>query len=98
MVSRSGYQGEDPISQKKLTNDEGRWASTKEILGWIVDGLNFTVQMTQEKCLKVKKLIKKVSTLKYCPLQKFQKLAGNLQHAPLESLVVKVYSRQSIWQ
>jgi hypothetical protein len=53
----------------------------KEILGWIVDGLNFTMQLTPEKCRKIKKIIKKVSNLKYCPLQKFQKLAGNLQHA-----------------
>ena len=77
----TGHVGEDPISNKKLKQDEGRWVTTKETLGWIVDGINFTIQLSPEKCKKVVKLIRQVSRLKYCPLEKFQKLAGKLQNA-----------------
>ena len=35
----SGHQGEDPISQKKLKQGDGLWESTKEILGWLLDGV-----------------------------------------------------------
>ena len=54
--AHSGHQGGDPISQKKLKQDEGRWASTKEILGWIVNGLNFTIQLTPEKSYELVEL------------------------------------------
>ena len=77
----TGHQGEDPISQKKLKQGEGTWATTKEILGWLVDGANFTITLLPEKCAKISKLIKKITKMKACPLQKFQELAGKLQHA-----------------
>ena len=56
----TGDQGEDPISQKKLHQGEGRWDTTKEILGWLVDGANFTITLLPEKCAKISKLIKKL--------------------------------------
>ena len=34
-----------------------------------------------DKCVKISKLIKKIFKQSYCPLQKFQELAGKLQHA-----------------
>ena len=77
----SKHQGQDPISQKKLQQGEGKWATTKEILGWLVNGANFTLQLMPEKCAKISKLIKKVCKQSHCPLQKFQELAGKLQHA-----------------
>ena len=55
----SGHQGEDPISQKKLIQGEGLWETTKDILGWIFDRSNFTIQPTPDKCQKIAKLIKK---------------------------------------
>ena len=77
----TGHHGEDLISQKKLNQGEGTWSSTKEILGWLVDGADFTISLLPDKCTKISKLIKKVSKMKACPLQKFQELAGKLQHA-----------------
>ena len=77
----SGHQGEDPISQKKLKQGDGIWESTKEILGWLIDGAAFTIQLMPDKCIKIAKLIKKVCKMKFCPLQRFQELAGKLQHA-----------------
>ena len=77
----SKHQGEELISQKKLKQGKGTWTTTKEILGWLVNGANFTLQLMPEKCAKMSKLIKEVCKQTHCPLQKFQELAGKLQHA-----------------
>ena len=77
----SGHQGEDPISQKKLAQGEGTWSFHKQILGWLVDGANFTIQLMPEKCKKIAKLIKDITKRKAVPLLAFQELAGKLQHA-----------------
>ena len=75
------HQGEDPVSQKKLRNGEGTWTFLKEILGWLVDGANFTIQLPPDKCHKIVKQIKKISKQQYTSLKRFQELAGKLQHA-----------------
>ena len=77
----SGHHGQDPVSQKKLAQGEGSWETTKEILGWLVDGANFTIQLMPDKVDKICKLIKRVCKAKTVPLQRYQELAGKLQHA-----------------
>ena len=77
----TGHDGEDPVAQKKLDNGDGDWAFVKEILGWIIDGENFTIQLPPEKCDKIAKLIKTICKSNSCHLKKFQVLAGKLQHA-----------------
>ena len=77
----TGHQGEDPISQKKLSQGEGTWRHTKEILGWLVDGAAFTIQLLPDKCTTMAKLIKKLCKQSHCTLHTFQELAGKLQHA-----------------
>ena len=77
----TGHQGEDPISQKKLDQGEGTWSFAKEILGWLVDGANFTIQLMPDKCQKLEKLIRDVIKCRQVPLGTFQELAGKLQHA-----------------
>jgi len=49
----SGHHGQDPISQKKMDQGNGTWSTMKEILGWLVDGANFTIQLTPDKCEKL---------------------------------------------
>ena len=78
---KSGHTGPEPISEKKLEEGEGTWKTTKEILGWLVDGTMFTVQLPPDKCQKIVKLCRKVANMKACKLQVFQELAGKLQHA-----------------
>ena len=75
------HQGEDPISQKKMHQGESTWETTKELLGWIMDGVEFTIQLAPTRCKRIVTLITKVAHMKRCPLQKFQTLAGKLQHA-----------------
>jgi hypothetical protein len=77
----SGHNGHDPISQPKLLKGEGLWEYKKEVLGWVLDGKNFTLQLPPQKCEKIRKLIKHIINLKRVSLNKFQKLAGKLQHA-----------------
>lgn len=77
----TGHQGQDPVSQKKLEQGEGSWATTKEILGWLVDGANFTIQLMPDKVKAISKTIKKVIKSKQVTLLVYQQLAGKLQHA-----------------
>ena len=41
----TGRNGFDPVSLSKLDELEGKWEHGKEILGWIMDGLNGTIQL-----------------------------------------------------
>ena len=77
----TGHSGEDPISQKKLAQGEGTWSYTKEILGWLVDGANFTIQLPPTKCDTIVANIKHTIRRQTISLQQFQELAGKLQHA-----------------
>lgn len=49
----TGHDGFDPVSEKKIGEGEGTWEHTKEILGWIMDGANFTVHLPPKKCEKI---------------------------------------------
>ena len=77
----SGHHDEDPVSQKKLNRGKGTWEYTKEILGCMVDSADFKLKLKLDKYVKISKLIKNLCKQSYCPLQKFQELAGKLQHA-----------------
>ena len=50
-------------------------------MGWLVDGAVFTLQLMPYKCVDFSKLIKNLCKQSYCPLLKFQELAGKLQHS-----------------
>ena len=39
------HKGFDPVALSKLETGEGTWEHVKEILGWIMDGLNGTMQL-----------------------------------------------------
>ena len=46
----SGHTGgKDSISLKKLEKGDARWIPTKELLGYLVDGVHRTVQLPQAK-------------------------------------------------
>ena len=44
-----------PISPKKLEEEEGAWETRKEILGWLLDGIQKTIQLPPDKCDKLLK-------------------------------------------
>ena len=77
----SGHNGQDPVSEPKLKKGEGTWAYEKEILGWILNGQDYTLQLPPEKCKTIAQQIRKILKKKRVSLNKFQKIAGKLQHA-----------------
>ena len=79
----NGHTGGDPISEKKLDKLEGLWEHTKEILGWILDGANYTIQLPPEKVDKIVTTLKSLSKKRRVRLKDFQKFAGSLHHASM---------------
>ena len=81
--SVTGHSGGDPISEKKLDNLDGLWQHVKEILGWIIDGANYTISLPTEKINKIKQTLKSMQKRKKVQLKEFQKIAGVLHHASM---------------
>jgi hypothetical protein len=77
----SGLSDEDPISFKKLLAGDGVWATCKEILGWIFDGILCTMELPPEK---IEQIVANLATAIFhrrLPLKEFRALLGKLQHA-----------------
>lgn len=75
---------ENPISLKKLVVDgDGIWDTVKEILGWIFNGLERTMQLPASKVQKLRDTIHQ--TLRDGRIQRkaFESLIGKCQHACL---------------
>ena len=75
--------GGDPVSENKLEKGEGTWAFNKEILGWLFDGKNYTIQLPPQKCDEICRIIWRITRLPHLHIRKFQSIAGKLQHASL---------------
>jgi hypothetical protein len=82
-TSVSGHNGGDPISDKKMQQGDGQWSHTKEILGWIFNGTNYTIELPPEKAKKIEALIRGIQKRQESSLKKYQEMAGKLQHATL---------------
>eukprot|EP00957_Ditylum_brightwellii_P182654 13912749-Ditylum_brightwellii.AAC.1 len=52
----TGHPGGTSCAEKKLKKEDGCWAYKKEILGWLVNGLNYTIQLPDEKCNNIVRL------------------------------------------
>ena len=77
----TGRNGHNSIAYKKLVAGEGVWDTQKEILGWDINGVDYTIQLPAKKCIDICALIKKCLKATKVPLGLFRKLAGKLQHA-----------------
>jgi len=74
---------DEPVSLKKLHAGEGIWAFRKEILGWIFDGINRTIELPIGKADKIRQSVKQALQRQHMPVPEFQSLLGKLQHACL---------------
>ena len=80
----TGHEGEDPISYKKLVLDgEGVWDVRKEILGWIFDGLDRTMQLPATKVQSLCSTIKNIIRSEHFEVKAFESFIGKCQHACL---------------
>ena len=78
---RSGHLGgKDPISRKKLEANDARWASTKELLGFVFDGQMRTVHLTQRKAQGIVEATTRLLKKNRAPLHKFQSIVGKMRH------------------
>ena len=75
----------DPISNKKLTNGDGQWATIKEVLGMTFDGVTKTMWLSSDKRDKListlKQWIRKTSRRGGILFAEFQSTLAKLQHA-----------------
>ncbi|MEM7495226.1 MAG: hypothetical protein AAF471_03635 [Myxococcota bacterium] len=76
----TGHSGEDPVSQKKLAT-EGVWHTTKEVLGWDMDGANRTIALPQPKIDKLLTTLKHLRRAPSVRRKDLESLRGKLQHA-----------------
>ena len=74
---------DEPISLKKLKEGDGIWAFRKEILGWIFDGINRTIELPPEKLQKIRHTLKKVISREHASFTEFNSLLGKLHNACL---------------
>lgn len=80
----TGHDGEDPISYKKLVLEgEGIWDVRKEILGWIFNGVDRTMQLPPRKVNSIREAVNDAIRDKHCDVKAFESLIGKCQHACL---------------
>ena len=77
----SKHNGEDPISESKIAKGEGIWSTEKEVLGWIFNGDDYTIRLPKKKIKDIILQIRKILQKKRPSLNRYQRLAGKLQHA-----------------
>ena len=79
--SVTGHSGGDPISLKKLLQNEGMFDHKKEILGWNFNGRDFTIELPPEKQQKIFEILQKTKKLTTIPHKTLEKIQGKLVHA-----------------
>jgi hypothetical protein len=71
----------DPILEKKLHKGDGRWATRKEILGYMLDGVARTVQLPADRADALIKEVRSILRKTRIQLKRFRSIVGRLQHA-----------------
>ena len=79
----TGHSGEDPISNKKLLQHEGLFEQEKEILGWIINGKNYSIRLPLAKITKIQDEISAIIKKKKVPSNTLEKIQGRLIHASI---------------
>ncbi len=78
----SGHKGgKDPVSIKKLEKGDARFDIEKEILGFLINGADRTIRLSDIKAEAIAAEIAKMLKKTHVPLKRFQSVVGKLQHA-----------------
>jgi len=104
--SDNGAPDDEPIAIKKLNQGDGRWATTKEILGWVFDGIAKTMTLPTEKVNHILQDLHIITRQRTVSVKTLQRMQGRLMHAthgipngkallsPLVALVAKHHHNQ----
>jgi hypothetical protein len=77
-------KSDDPISYKKLVLEgEGLWDTRKELLGWIFDGINRTLELPAQKVELLHSKIQQILRAGHCERKEFESLVGKFTHAAM---------------
>jgi hypothetical protein len=80
----TGHQnGKDPLSNKKFEQGDGNFASTKDIIGFMFDGIKRTIQLPLINATAYICDTHCILRQKSVPLKALQTLVGKLQHASI---------------
>ncbi len=82
--ARPNHPNEDePIALKKLRNGDGLWATSKEILGWVFDGINRCILLPPAKVTNLLREIRSTTRRRVLKVRQLQQLQGRLIHASM---------------
>jgi len=73
----------DIISRSKLAQGDGTWATTKTILGWLINTADKTLRLPQHKADRLHTIIQSFLPLRRTSRKKWQQLLGELRHMAL---------------
>ncbi|KAL7546950.1 hypothetical protein ACHAWF_011171 [Thalassiosira exigua] len=75
--------GRPPVSEKKVKRGEADWLTSKELLGWLVDGDRRTVVLPPDKAEAYTAELRRLLQKKSIPVRRFRKIVGKLRFAAL---------------
>ncbi len=74
---------DNPIAIKKLQQGDGRWSTSKEILGWFFDGITRCMSLPSTKVTKIMSILRSLSRKPIVRLGDLESLNGKLMHATI---------------
>jgi hypothetical protein len=82
LVKITGHKGgKDPISMKKLEKGGATMETSKEVLGFLVNGINRTMQLPAKKATVIIDELSKLLKKKSIPFKRMERIVGKLIHA-----------------
>ena len=81
IMATAPHPKKDPISRKKLEKGDACFDIEKEILGFLINGADRTVRLSEQKAKSITDDISKILKKSHIPLKRFRSILGRLQHA-----------------
>ena len=75
----ASYHRKEPISVKKLHKGDGRWTTTKIILGWVLDTQAQTITLPQHRADRLLSILDSLLKRRRIAFTSWQKVLGELQ-------------------
>ena len=79
MPSISEEQRHEALSLKKMLQGDGSWATRKHLLGWIVDALRQTLELSARRKLELSKIFASLCKARRVSKKRWERLLGKLR-------------------